>query len=139
MLAVSEQEIQSITEAIRCLLRGRIPPAIAVPEGPRNELTGLIEHANALIAAHSVSSDFALSLSRGDLSVDLPRGGLRLTQSLKNLQANLRHLTWKTQQVAQGDFSERIDFMGDFSAAFNSMVEQLAAGSVLLREKIAAE
>lgn len=38
------------------------------------------------------------------------------------LRANLRHLTWQTQQVAAGDFSQRVDFLGAFSEAFNSMV-----------------
>ncbi len=44
---------------------------------------------------------------------------------LKTLQANLRHLTWQVEQVAAGDFSQRVDFMGDFSSAFNSMSAQL--------------
>ena len=66
-----------------------------------------------------------MNLASGDLSATLPRGGLQVTHSLKSLQANLRHLTWKTQQIASGDFSQRVDFMGEFSAAFNSMVGQL--------------
>jgi diguanylate cyclase (GGDEF)-like protein/PAS domain S-box-containing protein len=44
---------------------------------------------------------------------------------LKTLQANLRHLTWQVQQVSGGDFSQRVEFMGEFSQAFNSMVDQL--------------
>jgi nitrogen fixation/metabolism regulation signal transduction histidine kinase len=46
-------------------------------------------------------------------------------QSFKNLHANLRHLTWKTQQIAGGDLNQQVDFMGDFSKAFNSMTQQL--------------
>ena len=34
-------------------------------------------------------------------------------------------MTWTTQQIAMGDFSHEVDFMGDFSAAFNSMTQQL--------------
>jgi signal transduction histidine kinase/DNA-binding response OmpR family regulator/HPt (histidine-containing phosphotransfer) domain-containing protein len=34
-------------------------------------------------------------------------------------------LTWTTQQIAKGDFSHEVDFMGDFSAAFKSMTQQL--------------
>ena len=41
---------------------------------------------------------------------------------LKSLQANLRHLTWQVQMVEKGDFSQRVDFMGEFSDAFNAMV-----------------
>jgi signal transduction histidine kinase/DNA-binding response OmpR family regulator len=41
------------------------------------------------------------------------------------LHASLRHLTWTTQQIAKGDFSHEVDFMGEFSVAFNSMTQQL--------------
>ena len=51
---------------------------------------------------------------------------------LKTLQANLRHLTWQVEQVAAGDFTQRVDFMGNFSQAFNTMtvrMEQLLKDS----------
>jgi len=44
---------------------------------------------------------------------------------LKSLQAHLRHLVWQVQRVEQGDFSQRVEFMGDFSSAFNSMIQHL--------------
>lgn len=34
-------------------------------------------------------------------------------------------MTWQTQMIATGDFSQRLDFMGEFSKAFNSMTTQL--------------
>jgi PAS domain S-box-containing protein len=37
----------------------------------------------------------------------------------------LQHLTWQTQQVAKGDYRQRVEFMGNFSMAFNTMVQQL--------------
>lgn len=64
------------------------------------------------------------SFSSGDLSYDFKLKGF-LGGSLKMLQSNLRHLTWQTQMVAQGDFTQRVEFMGDFSGAFNQMVQQL--------------
>ncbi|MCK9378023.1 MAG: adenylate/guanylate cyclase domain-containing protein, partial [Syntrophobacterales bacterium] len=33
--------------------------------------------------------------------------------------------TWKTQQIAAGDLEQKVDFMGDFSTAFNTMTQQL--------------
>jgi len=45
--------------------------------------------------------------------------------SLKNLQATLEHLTWQANQIAEGDFTQRTDFLGEFSKSFNWMVEQL--------------
>lgn len=81
--------------------------------------------------------EFLLSLVQGDLSGEMHRTGY-LAGVLKALQANLRHLTWQTQMIAQGDFSQRVDFMGEFAAAFNSMVIQLEENQKQLQEKQAA-
>ncbi|MDR2648555.1 MAG: diguanylate cyclase, partial [Clostridiales bacterium] len=44
---------------------------------------------------------------------------------LKSLHATLKHLTWQTQQVASGDYSQKVDYLGDFAMGFNSMIRQL--------------
>ena len=67
-----------------------------------------------------------MSTSSGDLTYNIQKKGY-LTGAIKSLQASLRHLTWQTKSIADGDFSQRVDFMGDFSEAFNSMVRQLDA------------
>lgn len=67
----------------------------------------------------------ALALSKGDLHGALPSPGNEIAASLKALHATLKHLTWQTQQVARGNYSQRVEFMGDFASAFNGMVEQL--------------
>ena len=69
---------------------------------------------------------FARELSAGNLSCAAPPPRNELAAPLKNLHATLKHLTWQTQQVAQGDYLQRVDFMGDFSNAFNHMITQLA-------------
>lgn len=67
---------------------------------------------------------FILGLSQGDLSQPLPLKGF-LSGTLKMLQANLKHLTWQTTMIAKGDFTQRVDFMGEFANAFNDMARQL--------------
>jgi diguanylate cyclase (GGDEF)-like protein len=67
----------------------------------------------------------AKSLSQGDLNGPWPSKGNDMASALKGLHATLKHLTWQTQQIAKGDYTHRVSFMGDFSIAFNSMVEQL--------------
>ncbi|HSO27783.1 MAG TPA: hypothetical protein VLS48_06905, partial [Anaerolineales bacterium] len=67
---------------------------------------------------------FIFNLAQGDLTGKLEQRGY-LAGALKSLQANLRHLTWQTQMIAAGDLSQQVDFMGDFSQAFNSMVASL--------------
>ncbi len=68
---------------------------------------------------------FIDQITQGDLTTEMRIKG-RLAGSLKSFQANLRHLTWQVKQIADGDLSQRIDFMGDFSTAFNRMVENLS-------------
>jgi diguanylate cyclase (GGDEF)-like protein len=113
-----------VNEATRNLLKelaaGRIPDDVSVDCEERDTLERLVAQARE-------ARGLALALAEGNLSAPTPAGTGAVLGSLKALHANLRHLTWQTQQVASGDFAQRVDFMGDFSRAFNDMVEQLAA------------
>jgi diguanylate cyclase (GGDEF)-like protein len=68
---------------------------------------------------------FSKALAQGNLNAKLPAWENEIASSLKALHASLRHITWQTQQVAKGDYQQRVDFMGEFSTAFNAMIEQL--------------
>lgn len=128
MLTAPEEDIDRITEVFHHLLNGQVPASIELPrEYPDNEIKQLVHYVNTFLAQYEAFSQCMRSVSAGDLEFTAPRGKMHTLQSLKNLQANLRHLTWKTQQVAKGDFSQRVDFMGDFSEAFNGMARQLKA------------
>jgi len=76
----------------------------------------------------------SLALAAGDLSVDIRAKG-SLIGALKALQAHFKHLTWQTQRVAAGDFTQRVDFMGEFAIAFNAMAERLASSVDALKQK----
>lgn len=65
-----------------------------------------------------------LSFSSGNLDYKVTKKGY-LPGSIKALQAALHHLTWQTKMIASGDFTQRVDFMGEFSVSFNSMVTLL--------------
>ena len=41
------------------------------------------------------------------------------------MHSNLNHLTWQAKQVAKGDYSQTVSFLGEFSEAFNTMTRQL--------------
>ena len=60
-----------------------------------------------------------------------------LAAPFKELHSRLRELTWQAQQIARGDYSQRVDYMGDFSEAFNSMVELLQEREENLKAEIA--
>ncbi len=87
------------------------------------------EFAEAILAFGKMvieTRELARSLSRGDLDVQLPPLDNELAAPLKALHSTLKHLTWQTKQVANGDYEQNIRFMGEFSTAFNEMVAQLA-------------
>ncbi len=126
MLKVKEEDIDRITEVFYLILEGKKPTSIELPDGyPDNEIKQAVSYVNKFIAEYNGVTELIYTLARGDLSFEAPKGKMLILQSLKNLQASLRHLTWTTQQIATGDFSREVDFMGDFSAAFNSMTQKL--------------
>jgi len=74
---------------------------------------------------HIVSlRNFLSAAANGDFSSEVLFKGY-IGGTLKTLQANLKHVTWQTKMVASGDFSQRVDFMGEFSQSFNTMVIEL--------------
>ncbi len=126
MLQVREQDIDRITELFYRVLKGETPGPLSLPaDHPDNELKQVVEYANRLVAEYQALAVAVASISRGELDISVPSGRMHVLQSIKNLHANLRHLTWKTQQIANGDLSQHVDFMGDFSKAFNCMTQQL--------------
>jgi len=126
MLNVKEEDIDKITEAFYLILKGQKPTVIELPENyPDNEIKQAVGYINRFINEYNSATDSIHSLSKGELNLEPPKGKMLILQTLKHLHASLRHLTWTTQQIAKGDFSHEVDFMGDFSAAFNSMTQQL--------------
>ncbi|MHB8205608.1 MAG: PAS domain S-box protein [Desulfomonilaceae bacterium] len=124
--------LSSANEAILKLLQGEIPQPIPLDDSDKDDDTRrLLETVNSLIGCLSDTRDFLISLSEGRLDVVPPKRNF-LISPFKHLQANLRHLVWQTQQVARGDFNQRVDFLGEFSVAFNSMIDSL-------REKLLVE
>jgi hypothetical protein len=113
-------------EALDALLRGETAeiPTDTLPTELEDDLRALCAAASALTRTFQEARDFISALSKGALEVDPPPRNF-LISPFKQLHANLRHLTWQTQQVAKGDLSQRVDFLGEFSDAFNSMIASL--------------
>ena len=79
---------------------------------------------------------FARSLSKGELNGPAISPKNELAAPLKSLQAMLKHLTWQAQQVAKGDYKQHIDYLGEFSAAFNTILKQLDKLDVSLAAEV---
>ena len=122
MISVEEALIDSITAAFHQLRTGKVPPPVAVPEHlPDNEIRQLITYVNRFLSEFAPFAEAMEQIARGELETRTLLGRMQVVQALKALQSNLRHLTYKTQQIASGDLEQRVDFMGDFSIAFNQM------------------
>jgi diguanylate cyclase (GGDEF)-like protein len=72
--------------------------------------------------------------AKGDLDLRVVKKGAT-TGNLKAILANLSHLAWQFKVAASGDFSHTVDYMGEFSEAFNLMTSSLANHERVLKEK----
>ena len=125
-LQTSPEETALWVEILLNALRNNTAPTQWPETNAQNVLwRGLIEEILSI-------SQFTKFLADGNLSGELRLKG-RLAGSLKALQANLRHLTWQVQQVAAGNLSQRVEFMGEFSNAFNQMTANLAQARAALQ------
>jgi signal transduction histidine kinase/CheY-like chemotaxis protein len=120
------KRIDKITETIFHLTKGKIPDHISTANGPGpdDEISQLSGMTNKLICMFKEIKETVTPLSQGNLDVDISTQNL-LASPFKQLKSSLQHLTWQTQQIAAGDYKQRVDFMGSFSTAFNSMVSSL--------------
>lgn len=77
----------------------------------------------------------ATALANGDLQMEASSMNV-LAGPLKDLQSNLRHLTWQAKQIEKGDYGQRAAFLGEFSKAFNHMAVQLARREDIMRKQL---
>jgi hypothetical protein len=120
MISVEEELIDRITATFHQLRTGKVPPPIPIPDDlPDNEIRQLITYVNRFLVEFAKFAEAMEQMAQGELDIRPLFGRMTVAHSFKALQSNLRHLTWKTQQVASGDLEQRVDFMGDFSSAFN--------------------
>ena len=128
--------IHEAADRLEMLLRGQIPEKIALSDDASAEETRLTENINKIIAFIQEIHLAIRPLAKGELDGVTLSAGNFLASPFKELHANLRHLTWQATRVAQGDYNQRVDFMGDFSTAFNQMIVALEENEKALRAKI---
>ncbi len=116
--------LRAMTGQLSALLRGEPLRQLEPGDGSPVELQDLVEAINRLIRTYEETRPFVMALAQGDLSIQPPAGS-PLVAPYKKLHANLRHLTWQTQQIVSGDLSQRVEFLGEFSSAFNTLIDSL--------------
>lgn len=116
--------IAACADALKRLANGELAASIDPGREVSDDIACLCESISLFVAAHCEQQEFMRELSAGTLTSIAPVRN-PLFSPCKELQANLRHLVWQTKQVAAGDLSQQVDFLGDFSVAFNSLIESL--------------
>lgn len=115
--------LREITEQLGRAVRGDFTlRPLSGSGGP--EIEALAESVSKLVNELKDAQEFIAALSLGRLDVDPPPRN-HLIAAFKQLHSSLRHLTWQTQQIAAGDLNQRVDFLGEFSVAFNSLIAAL--------------
>jgi len=137
---MSESELlKQLTQSINELLSGdyrikqRNFPDNLSERTHENELRKLNQSVNSLIEKFHDADNFILNLSKGNLEAEVPKSN-QLISPFKELQSNLRHLVWQTHRIAEGDYSQRIDFLGDFSTSYNYLISSLRDKQVVEHE-----
>ena len=124
--------IEKFTEKLAILLEGNIPEEIGTGKITGERELKLANMVNQLIRFMQEIHDFIIPLSKGGLA-DIKISPKNFFGSpFKELHSRLLHLKWQANQVASGDYSQRVDFMGDFSEAFNNMIVSLDNNEKLL-------
>jgi hypothetical protein len=128
--------ISQTIEKLTILLQGRIPAKIKLSDADGEDDRRCAELVNQLITFIDQIRQFIIPLAQGELSDIKLTPNNYLASPFKELHSHLRHLTWQAKQVANGDYLQRVDFMGEFSGAFNAMIIALERNEKLLRNKI---
>jgi diguanylate cyclase (GGDEF)-like protein/PAS domain S-box-containing protein len=127
--------LDAVKSVLDDLLAARTPQRIAASSCP-SEALPLVKAVNRLVGFMEELAVFVLPLAHGDLAASMPSPDNAMAAPFVELHTHLSRLTWQAGEIARGDYSQRVDFMGDFSRAFNSMVEQLAEREQRLRAEI---
>jgi diguanylate cyclase (GGDEF)-like protein len=123
---MNENTNQALEHVRRLLRDNRVP-----------ELSGELESIPGLKNIHSDLKsirEIAYSFSTGDLFRPIETRGI-IPGCLKSLQSLLQHLIWQVGLVERGDFSQRLEHLGEFAEAFNRMIDHLNLTLQELKQK----
>ena len=119
-----QNEIVKLNDTLtQFMMRGN--PISLDENGFPDELSPLVQNLNQVFLRYGELKNFSIDLAEGHLAGTLPPRDNWLAGPLKSLHAQMLHLSWQAKQVADGDYNQVVDFMGEFSEAFNRMIHQL--------------
>jgi len=128
-----EVTLEALKAWLDGLLCGIFLPETA-PQSDDPELQAIAERILRLSRQVEELKEYALAMARGQLDVEFPPRSNYLAYGLKELHANMLHLVWKVEQITHGNYTQKVDFMGQISDAFNQMASVLAKRDLQLTQ-----
>ena len=132
---MTESEIiTKLIEMVDEISSGNKPEKISFDEMKASDNPLLNELSDKLCKLNNQYSDgyqFVVDLSRGKLNTETPERNLFINP-YKQLQSELRYLTWQIQQIGDGIYDQRVFFSGEFSYAINKMLLALRERQALV-------
>lgn len=121
-----KQTLKTLNTVIKNLINGRasiseLKPVSSDVSEPIKELSGNL---TLLVQNFQESQAFLAALAKGELDI-LPPKRNNLIAPFKQLHSDLLHMVWQTKEIAEGDYNQIVSFMGDFSIAYNKLIEAL--------------
>lgn len=81
----------------------------------------------------SKSYELAMHIAAGNFTTKMDSHNL-CAGPLKEIQSVLQHLNWQVRQIADGDYNQSVDYLGELSESFNDMIAKLKNREFLLKE-----
>nr|WP_321241592.1 GGDEF domain-containing protein [uncultured Tolumonas sp.] len=118
--------LEQLNQILEQITTGRVVQALPkeLPLSTDPAQNQLIKNVLILARQYNESFNFLQDLARGKLDTAPPIRNY-FSNPFKNLHSELLHLTWQIQQIAKGDYEQKVSFSGDFSDAINSMIQIL--------------
>lgn len=132
---MEEKELKLVVEQIRHIALGS--PITSDLECKSEELLEIQSGLKYLSECFIEANDFLSKLAVGSLEINAPKNYCQISSTLKDLQSKLKHLTWQADRVANGNYTQTVSFLGEFSDSFNEMIFQLHSREKALKEKSA--
>jgi hypothetical protein len=128
--------IAETKKKVDILLAGDIPGKFNLLECNDAGEREFAEAANRLIEFMAEIHAYIAHLSKGKLQHVRFNKDNFLASPFKELNSRLLTLTWQAKQIAKGDYTQRVDFLGEFAEAVNAMVISLDSKEKALKNKI---
>jgi len=119
LLLLIEGKLKQATEELR---ETEASLRMAIPDQE------FVENLKEFVREYVESALFLNEISNGNLDTLPPKDPKHrnyIITQFKQLHSNLLHLTWQTKQIAKGDLTQKVSFLGEFSIGFNQMIESL--------------